>query len=676
MRVLAMIERGLLEQRGHLFPWVPVFLAIGIGFYFLPRQEPGTGGVAFVACAALVLATLARRVSAAWSPLLWALVLVNSGFLLAAGRAHYVSAPVLDWRYYGPVEGRVIALDRSASDRLRVTLDRVRMDRIAVDEVPNQVRISLSDDTAQLPPGGRVMTMAHMGPPQGPVEPGGFDFRRHAWFQKLGAIGYTRTPILVAAPADTSAFRLRLLAVRMATSDRIREQLPGDVGGFAAAVTTGDRSGVSQSALEALRASNLAHLLAISGLHMGLLAGFVFSALRVCLSLIPSLALRLPVRKLAAVGALLVAAGYLALSGGNVATQRAFVMVAVMLGAILLDRRALSLRAVAAAAVCVLLLRPEALLGPGFQMSFAATVALVGVFGWVRDVEINLGPRWLHPVAGLVVSSAVAGLATAPVAAAHFNTIAHFGLLANLVSVPLMGLLIIPAAVLALVLAPVSLDWIGLELMKLGLSWILGVAHWTVSIEGAQGFVARPGPEVLPLLALGGLCVVLWRGRLRLAGVPIMAAALVMWSLTERPDILIADTGGLVGIMTPEGRALSKPRGSGFIAEVWLENDGDGADQPTAAARWPGEGNVRRIQSGAVQIVHVTGKRGAQQLTGCTKTEIVISSVPLDLTGPCMVFDPASLSRTGAVSLSQDGKLTAIAGQERRLWSPAVQRDQ
>ncbi|MCV2889908.1 ComEC/Rec2 family competence protein [Ruegeria aquimaris] len=676
MRVLAKIERGLLEQRGHLFPWVPVFLGIGIGLYFLPSQEPGLAALGAIGFGTLFLSVLTKRFSGAWSPLLWALVLSGSGFLLAAARAHYVAAPVLDWRYYGPVEGRVIALDRSASDRLRVTLDQVRMDRIAGDQIPAQVRISLSDDSVKMPPGGRVMAMAHLAPPQGPVEPGGFDFRRHAWFQTLGAIGYTRTPVLVSAAADTGAFRLRLLAVRMAASDRIRDHLPGDVGGFAAAVTTGDRSGVSQSALVALRASNLAHLLAISGLHMGLLAGFVFSALRVCLSLVPSLALRLPVRKFAAVGALLVAAGYLALSGGNVATQRAFVMVAVMLGAILLDRRALSLRAVAAAAVCVLLLRPEALLGPGFQMSFAATVALVAVFGWIRDAEISPGPRWAQPLIGLVVSSAVAGFATAPVAAAHFNTIAHFGLLANLLSVPLMGLLIIPAAVLALVLFPLSLDWIGLELMGLGLSWILGVAHWVAALDDALGFVARPEAEVLPLLALGGLWIVLWRGWLRLAGVPVVALSLVLWSLVERPEILVADTGGLVGIMTPEGRALSKPRGSGFIAGVWLENDGDGADQPSAAARWPGEGNVKRLRSGAVEIVHVTGKRGAQHLTGCTKTEIVISSVPLNLKGPCTVFDPVSLSRTGAVSLGADGKIIAVAGQNRRLWSPALQRDQ
>ena len=153
--------------------------------------------------------------------------------------------------------------------------------------------------------------------------------------------------------------------------------------------------------------------------------------------------------------ALLLAAGYLALSGGNVATERAFVMVAVVL-AVMLDRRAFSLRAVAVAAVVLLVLRPEALLGPGFQMSFAATTALVAVFGWLRDRPGALGPRWLRPVSALVISSAVAGAATAPVAAAHFNQIAHFGLIANLLSVPLMGVVVMPAALAAAALMPLG----------------------------------------------------------------------------------------------------------------------------------------------------------------------------------------------------------------------------
>lgn len=676
MRLVAPVERALLNQRGYLFPWVPVCLGVGIGLYFVPRDEPGAAPIILCSALALALTLVARRRPDAWTPLIWAVALMAAGAVLASVRAHQVAAPVLGWRYYGPVEGRVIGLDRSASDRLRVTLDRVRLDKVSSVRVPHTVRISLSEDSPRIVPGARIMTTAHLSPPQGPVEPGGFDFRRHAWFQRLGAVGYARTPALIAAPPGPGDAAQRLFALRVAVSTHIQDRLPGDVGGFAAAVTTGDRSGVDEGALAALRASNLAHLLAISGLHMGLLAGFVYSSVRYGLSLVPSLALRLPVRKMAAICALVVAAGYLALSGGNVATQRAFVMVAVMLGAVLVDRRALSLRAVAAAALVVLLLRPEALLGPGFQMSFAATVALVAVFGWVREAEITLGPRWLQPVVAVALSSAVAGLATAPFGAAHFNTVAHYGLAANLVSVPVMGTIIIPSAVLALLLAPVGLDWIGLELMGLGLRWILAVAHWVEGLDGAQGHVVSPGPLVLPLLALGGLWLVLWRGRLRVAGLGVLILALGLWARVERPEILIADTGGLVGIMTNDGRALSKPRGAGFIAGVWLENDGDGADQTAAAARWPVSAGTPRLSTGAVEVLHVTGKRDASGLTTCTEGQIVVSAVPLTLKGPCSVFDPDRLLRTGSVSLDGDGKLMGIAGGGNRLWSPSPRTGQ
>ena len=245
-------------------------------------------------------------------------------------------------------------MGRSASDAIRVTLDEVQLKRVPVERTPRRVRVSFHGDIPiELRPGQRVMTTAHLSPPQGPVEPGGFDFRRHAWFQELGAVGYTRTPVLLVAPAAPSGLALRLLSLRMAISARVQQVLPGDTGGFAAAVTTGDRSAMSGSSVDALRASNLAHLLAISGLHMGLLTGFVFLALRVGLSLVPALALRWPIKKLAAVGALAAASAYLALSGGSVATERAFVMVAVVLCAVLVDRRAFSLRAVALAALVV-----------------------------------------------------------------------------------------------------------------------------------------------------------------------------------------------------------------------------------------------------------------------------------------------------------------------------------
>lgn len=670
---LARVDAALDRQRGHLFPWVPVFFGIGIGAYFAWPGDP-----AWWVYLAAAMAGAAAGIVALWRPgglaaLGWAAALLAGGMAAAAGRAHLVAAPVLSTRYYGPVEGRVVAMDRSASDALRLTLDRVRLPRIAPEAVPARVRLSLhgAAGSGGVRPGARVMTTAHLAPPRGPAEPGGFDFRRHAWFQRLGAVGYTRVPVLVAAP-PTGA--LRLFRLRMAAAARLRAALPGDVGGFAAAVTSGDRSGVGQATLEALRASNLAHLLAISGLHMGLLAGFVFGAVRLALAAVPVLALRWPVRKLAALAAISAAAGYLALSGGNVATERAFVMTAVVLGAVIADRRAFSLRAVALAAMVVLALRPESLLGPGFQMSFAATTALIAVFGALRDHSIGLGPRWLAPGLGVGISSLVAGVATAPVAAAHFNTLAHFGLPANLLAVPVMGLVVIPAAVLAAVMAPFGLEMPAVQAMGLGLRWILAVADWAAGLPGARGYVPSPGPMVLPLFALGMLVVILWQGRARLAGLAPVAAAFLLWAGAERPPVLVAESGALVGVMTPPGRALSKPRGAGFVAGIWLENDGDSAPQTEAAARWPGgDGPLRRIEVGPRQIVHVPGKRAARALTGCTRAQVVVAPVPLALEGPCLVLDPPRLRGTGAVAFDADGRLRAARDpNRRRLWSGQV----
>lgn len=652
-------------QRGALFGWVPVCLAIGVGSYFQLGFEPTMLHLGRVAVAALFCAAFARGFPEPARPFALAGMLICFGVLLAAGRAHSVAGPVLEFRYYGAVEGRIVAIDRSQSDALRLSLDRIVLDRVPPDRTPIRVRISLHGDrSSDIPaePGLRVMLTGHLSPPSGPVEPGGFEFQRHAWFSRLGAVGYARTPLMgVAEPAGgLGVFRLR-----MAASARIQEILGGDAGGFAAAITTGDRSAISQSALDDLRASNLAHLLAISGLHMGLMTGVVFAALRIALALVPPLVLRVPARSIAAGGALIAAAGYLALSGGNVATQRAFVMVAVALIALMLGRRAISLRTVAIAATIVLILRPEALMGPGFQMSFAATTALVAVFGWIRDRNISMGPSWFKPVSAVVISSAMAGIATAPIGAAHFNTIAQYGLLANLASVPLMGVLVIPAAVVAVVLSPLGLEAVGLWVMNLGVRWILYVAHYVAELPQARSYVVGPNAWVLPLLALGFLTLLLWRGRLRWFGVLAMTASFVIWSGTQRPDVLISDTGTLVGVMTAQGRALSKKRGAGFVARNWLENDGEGEDQSAAYDKWDQTNDV----------IHLSGKRAVAAFKGCTKGQLVISSVALPKRGlPCAVHDPESLQQTGALAYrmgSQGWEMsqTARAASGERLWT-------
>ena len=278
---------------------------------------------------------------------------------------------------------------------------------------------------------------------------------------------------------------------------------------------------------------------------MGLLVAFVFAALRFGLSLVPVLAAGGAVKTLACIGGLIAAAGYLGLSGSSIATERAFVMAAAALCAVLLERRAISLRAVAMAAIIILLRRPEAITGPGFQMSFAATTALVVVFNALSQRNAGRAPKsfvW-NLVTGTVISSAVAGLATPPIAAAHFNNIAQFGLIANLLSVPLMGGWVIPLAVFAICLLPFGLEWLPLRAMGWGLDWIVGLADEVSNWEGAIHKLPAPPSWALFALCLGLLVMALMASRARLVGMAPICADLFTWATVQRPDVLISDTG-------------------------------------------------------------------------------------------------------------------------------------
>jgi competence protein ComEC len=672
------VAAALMAQRGQWFLWLPVALAGGIGLWFALRYEPGAAQYAVAGAVAAAALLAARLAGPAWAPLWIGAAAVCAGFGLAGLRAHGVAAPVLPFRYYGPVEGRVVALDRSWSNAPRVTLDRVVLADVAPDRVPGRVRIALHGDPGPVAPapGERIALTVWLSPPDGPVEPGGFDFRRHAWFQGLGAVGYARTPAMRIEAAAGGGARLRIFAARMAVAGWLKTALPGREGAFAAAIAVGDRSGLDQGALDALRASNLAHLLAISGLHMGLLTGTVFGALRLMLALVPALALRLPAKKIAAAVALLAGFGYLLLSGAAVATERAFVMAAVILGAVLLDLRAITLRAVALAAVIVLAIRPESLTSPGFQMSFAATVALVAAFAAIRDrgrARAAAGRPWRLPVrargaAAVLVSSAVAGAATAPFAAAHFNIASQYGLLANLASVPVMGIVVMPALLLALLLWPVGLAGPALAVAGAGIGWILAVAETVAAWPGAVRPVVQPPGAVLPLLTLGLLFALLWQGRARLAGLGLAAGALALWLGAARPDLLISADGRLAGVMTGAGRMLDRARGNGFVAEAWLENDGDTADQAGAAAR-PGPPVLRvaRLAEGA---------GATEAAAACAAADVVIAEAAAPAPPGCLMIDAALRARLGAIAVRRGttGLSVAGAGGAARLWSPRPAR--
>lgn len=684
---LTWLDEALEPQRRQLVLWVPVLFGIGIGIYFAWPSEPTIWHALLVLIGA-GLCLLGYRGGLSAGALAFIIAIPCLGFVNSTLRTQIVSHPVLERDFYGTISGRVIDIGRSASGNPRLLLDEV----ILYGGPPvARVRISLTGAEG-LPPaiaGRTVMLTARIGPPGGPVSPGGFDFRRLAWFERLSAVGYTELPAMVMEDGPSAP----VFRARMALADGIRAEMREPAAGFAAAILTGDRSTVDQEVLRDLRASNLAHLLAISGLHMGLLTAFVFAVVRRGLALIPGLAVRYPIKKWGAVAALIAGAGYLVLSGASVPTQRAFVMVAVVLTAVLLDRPAFTLRGVALAAMLILLVRPESLLQAGFQLSFAATAALVAVFEalrgftWWRDEGKGWVSRYRAGIA-LLITSSVAGLATAPLGAFHFNQVSQLGLIANLMAVPLMGAVIMPAGVLAGCLALIGMESVALWVMAFGIETVLGVAHWVAGLDGATRGI-RAGPwYVLPMISLGGIWSILWRGAGRWMGVILFSLAVWLWLESERPEVLISASGRLIGVMTEDDRALSRASGNSFAARSWLADDGDDASQAVAAQRWTaqsGQGWQKVDLTNGWQLIQISSRsRWPADLPECDDRTILIATawspdLPLPpSTQACgQVWRRDSLRATKGVAywLSDDGfDLATVAGHEAaRPWTATGQ---
>jgi competence protein ComEC len=673
----------LAEQRQQGLLWIPVWMGVGIWGFFELTNEPSV--LVFWACVFLTIimlgyGVLSRHIVGIFSAIVG---LVLLGFVVSVIRVDTVSGPVLGWRYYGPVTGTVVAIDRSGSDKPRLTLKDPTMGKISAPRTPKYIRVSLHSDQTELPkPGALVSIVGSFSPPNGPSEPRGYDFQRRAWFQRLGAVGYSRKHFTVLAEASENSWRLRVFRARLALSAELRKYLPVKEGGFAAAIIAGDRAFVDRASLQHLRRANLAHLLAISGLHMGLMTGVVFALIRVGLALFPRLALRLPAKKIAAVCAIFVGLSYLVLSGASVATQRAFVMVAMMLGAILIDRPAISLRAVAMAAIIILTIWPENLLEPGFQMSFSATIALVVVFRGLKNVrwwQAMYRGRWryIQPIVGLMGSSLVAGAATAPFAAYHFNQMAHYGLIANVISLPLMSLIVMPCAVLAAVMWPIGLHGIALWGMGQGIAAILAVAAWVSGLGGAVSQVTQAPPFSLMILVGGAVVIILLRDRMRWLGLPAVFVAGLMWTQGNRPDVLVTGNGRLVGVLDSDERTLNRRRGNGFAARSWVENDGLLFDQVKAASLFAHADDDRFMQKiGDAQLFYLWGKKlDVDELDDlCREYDVLIAPQWGErVDGNCEFWGKKRLRYDGSLSFEagKEGLKIETARQNsgRRMWS-------
>ncbi len=660
--IISSLTRTFEYQRHRLMLWTPVMFGLGISIYFASGTEPTTMQSLGIAGLALSAAPFIRPRYIIRTAVLIMLLLICLGYSYAAYRTATYNAPILTRHYYGPVYGRIVGLDRSASNAPRVLLDQIYFPGMAQENTPERIRLSLHgfipDDT--LTAGARIAVTASVSPPSPPVEPGGFDFRRMAWFMRLGGVGYTRNPVIPAFSEPTANFRIWLFTLRMEISSKIKRSIEGQNGAFAAAIITGDRSNIDPEILVSLRASNLAHLLAISGLHMGMLSGFVFAVFRYGFAIFPYFALRTRPKKLAAGLAIIAGAGYLMLSGASVATQRAFIMTAVVLFAVILDKPAFTLRAVALAAFIVLLIKPYSLLEAGFQMSFAATTALISAYEWLNKRQVwrflSRGKwKYVKPIVALLFTSAIAGAATAPISAFHFNQISQYGLAANLLAVPIMGLLVMPSAVIAFILSPIGLESYAFWVMGKGIGVILVIAEHFANLEGAILSVQSASPKVLAGIVASGLILFLWKGNGRLVGVIILVLTMYVWSNSTRPTILISEDGRMFGLLTEEGRVVNKPRGSGYAIRIWLENDGDNVTQNESFLR---EG-VDADKQGATSILTDSWRiylylKGdpAIAATNCIENTILVISKLSNISGNCLIIDKNTLRKSGALSIN------------------------
>lgn len=554
--------------------------AAGCAVYFDLPFEPSALWAAALAVLALTGLLAARSITrgAALSLAALALLALAAGLARAQHRSHALGAgPGVALAYGRPMQvtGWLEAVERNSRGRARLSI-RLPREHAAP---ARRVRVLASDP--DLAPGAAVSILAILERPRRAPVPGSYDFRFNAYFAGIVGSGFAIAPLEAGPALDQDAPARTVARWRWQIAGHLRARLPGRNGAMAAALLTGDRSGLTPEVSETLRAAGLGHVLAISGMHMALFAGGIFLILRFGLAAITPWARRFDAAGPAAIGALLAGAGYFILSGGAIPTQRAFLMAAAVLTGVLVGRRALSLHTLALAMIFVLALQPEAVRAAGFHMSFAAVAALIACADIWRQqrrppAPLGLGRGSLSALGGLSLTSVIAGFATSGFAAFHFHRIAGYGLIGNLLAMPVFTFIVMPAGVAALFLMPFGLDQPALHVMSLGLDVMFAIADRVAAAPGAlRPVIAAPG-WVLPLYAAAFVAVLLGRGLVRMGGAGLALAALAGWSLAPAPDIFVSEGGVVVAraLDASEAWTVSSRRRNRFAVTVFLERRG------------------------------------------------------------------------------------------------------
>ena len=668
-------------ERGRFFPWLPVFMTAGNIFFFaLTVDPPFWPGPAVLAVGALG-AVAARRWLLARGVCL-AVAAAALGFAAAQHATQRAAPPMEVPRRAIAVTGLVRAVE-PLPEGARVTLEAPVLGEGAAQ--PRTVRIRLRPEDPATPATGDTLRLrARLRPPNPPAYPGGWDLQRDAYFSGIGAYGYALTRAEVLAHGAPSGFARTLQSLREAIAARIAAVLPDTEGAICATLLTGSAAAIPAADRAAFRDSGLAHLLAIAGLHIGIVMGLIFFVARAGLAAWERAALHWPTKPIAALAALAAGGGYMLLTGAHVPIIRSFAMACLVTLGVIVGRRALSLRGLALAMATLLLIAPEQALGVSFQMSFSAVLALIAGYDALRPALLRLHARgdWrrrlLGHVVALALTSALAGTASAPFAAYHFGLVQIYNVLANVAAVPVTAFWVMPAGLLALLLMPLHLEALALVPMGWGAGAVLWIGRAVSALPSATLMVPRMPDWGLACVALGMAWLGLWRSRGRLAGVPVLLLGLVSPALTRPPDMLLSADGRLAAIHAGHDMFVQQRDGfSGFTQDAWRQM---WAASVRALPEHPEQGvacdadacRVRPRADAPLAMLLLGPARAAD-----CDAAILLSLAPIHLRCPDPVpdaFDRFDLWRNGALAvwLERDGVRTLSDRDVRgaRPWVP------
>lgn len=686
-RFRAWLADEVAAQSGRWRLWAPVAFGGGCAVYFALKTEPPLWPLLLAALvmAAIWLGARRRGLSRRWTLPLLMLACVAGGLAAAKSRTLFVAGSIAPAMAEPTViEGWVVDVDSRGERGARVVIAPVRVRDLVPEQTPIRLRATVRGDPP--PPGAPVRLFAILNPPPAPAAPGAYDFGRNAWFEGLGGSAFalveTRPAVLPDPPWRLGA-EMKVNAARYQLAQAIVARLGERTGGVAAAMTTGHETWIAAEDTQVMRDSGLAHILSISGLHMAIVGGFVFFAVRLGVALVPWLALRVSGKKVAAWAGLIAVGTYLIVSGAPPPAERAAITASIAFLAVLLDRQAISMHALAVAAFAVLLIQPEAIVTPGFQMSFAATAALVALAeAWPpRTKEISApwpivwAQRFGSWIVIAVAASLVAGLATGPFAMQHFNRTAVYGLAANLMTAPVADFIMLPALALGAALEPLGLGAPFLWVAGVGVDLMLAIGGWVASLPGAVRTVASAPAAALPVAFLGVLFLCLWKGRLRWLGLPF-AMAVLIWPRTPAPDLWIGDGGTNAAWRAERQAVVLRPGVRQFAVDVWSRRRGlEATDRP--AEGWTCTRFACAPSTAeAAPVALWWGRRAptAEQLeTLCRAAPVVsVRAVVRDLPITCkdrLVLDGLDYARGGAVELWRDGS------DWRALWTAQTRGD-